>query len=60
MERIVEIFAHYGKNDGNVIFCYFTVQRRGLTLRSESWPALSTRTVLIQKSNDYDGCKQQD
>jgi len=50
MERIMEISGHYGKNDGNVIFCYFSVQRTGLTLRSESWPALSTKTFLIQKN----------
>jgi len=45
---MMEISVHYGKNDGNLFFSYFTVQRTFLLLLSESWPALSAKHLKVK------------
>ena len=55
MERMMEIFAHYGKNGRNVIFSYFRVQRAYVILSSEKLASSIHKTVFSnQKKENYD------
>ena len=55
MERMMEIFAHYGKNGRNVIFSYFRVQRACVLLLTEKLASSIHKTVFSnQKKENYD------
>jgi len=55
MERMMEIFAHYGKNGRNVIFSYFRVQRAYVILSSEKLASSIHKTVFSnQKKQNYE------